>query len=226
MALVTTGNITCVYSADRHRHTIYFIAPQPLEETEVERLAKTYRCNLAVITGINWADDMTPWVAPPVFPEEARFGGNAEAFADRLIGEIIPAIEKDEKFGNTEVRDIAGISLSGLFATYIWLTRPFFDSMASISGSFWYNGFVNFINNIEPVNRTGVAYFSLVVTEANSKVERFKSISGDTAEVIFAMRRYRLRAIMEWNRGGHNYPIIPRLEKALLALTTQNVLPA
>lgn len=226
MSSITTGNVTCVYSADSHRRSIYFLSPVPIDEAEVDRLARAYRCNLVVLSGLDWANDMTPWVAPPVMHGEARFAGNADAFANRLIGEIIPAVEQDEKFGITEVRDIVGISLSGLFATYIWLTRDYFDSMASISGSFWYNGFVDFIKRIEIPVRTGVAYFSLGVTESNTTITRFKTISSDTAEVVFAVRRNHLRAIMEWNRGGHNYPIIPRLEKALLALTTQNVLPA
>lgn len=226
MSLITTGNINCVYSAVGSRHTIYFLSPQPIEETEVDRLAKAYQCNLAVITGLDWANDMTPWVAPPVIHGEARFGGNADTFATRLIDEIIPAVERDGDFGKTELRDIAGISLSGLFATYIWLTRDYFDSMASISGSFWYNGFIDFIKRIDIPARSGVGYFLLGVTESHTAISRFKTISTDTAEVVDTLRRNHLRAILEWNRGGHNYPIIPRLEKALLALTTRHVLPA
>lgn len=226
MSSITTGNVNCVYSASGHRHTIYFISPQPIEEADVDRLAKAYRCNFAVITGLDWPNDTTPWVAPPVIQGEARFGGDADAFADRLINDIIPAIESDGDFGNTEMRDLAGISLSGLFAAYIWLTRDFFDSMASISGSFWYNGFIDFVKRIDISPRPGVGYFLLGVTESNTTISRFKTIASDTAEVVDTLRRNRVRAILEWNRGGHNYPLLPRLEKALLALTTRHVLPA
>lgn len=217
--------LTCSCEAADSSHTIYFLSPLEIEQECIESLAHSFHCNLVVVTGIDWDNDMTPWKAPGVAPDDPEFEGLAPQFLELLTSKVIPAIEAEEGFAKTTLRDLVGISLSGLFALWAWLNCSDFNSIASISGSFWYDGFLDYLRKKLPeaAPRDGMAYFALGVNETTNKVQRFKDIATATSEIVLMLRHNHIRVVFEWNRGNHYSPVVPRLEKALLSLTTRSV---
>lgn len=162
---------------------------------------------------VDWNDDLTPWPAEPIFKKGKPFGGHAAKYLERLEGEIIPSMEAGLKVGQ---RWMLGISLSGLFALWAAARTGLFDGVASISGSFWYPGFTEWLKD-QTVSARQV-YLSLGDKEAESKNIHLKGIAGQTAQVVEILRNKGVFTQFEWTEGTHFGPLIPRLEKSFEAI--------
>ncbi len=214
------GRLTCDCTAAGSRRITYMIAPMALDKGPVEALAKRHSTNIVVVHGLDWDDDMTPWPAPGVYPEDADFKGRAAEFLDLLRGGVIPDAERLPGMEASEGRDLIGVSLSGLFALWAWMQGDDFDDIACVSGSFWYNGFADWLCGEGVRPKSGLAYFSLGELEGNSKDHpRFRSVRQATARVIDALHRNGIRTKFLRTAGTHYAPFIPRLEKAFAALS-------
>ena len=123
------------------------ILPEGIKEdlaNGLERLAEKYGVSIVVSNDVNWNDDLTPWPAEGVFKKAKPFGGLATSFLDKLTNEIIPEAEKSLGLEEAE-RTIMGVSLSGLFAVWSGFNTNAFANIISISGSLWYEGFVEWM---------------------------------------------------------------------------------
>ena len=128
------------------------ILPEGIKENlsdGLKELSEKYGVSIVVIEDVNWNDDMTPWAAEGVFKKAKPFGGRATSFLDKLTNEIIPEIEKTLGMVDPE-RTIMGVSLSGLFAVWAGINTDTFTNIISISGSLWYDGFVEWMNEHAP----------------------------------------------------------------------------
>ena len=163
----------------------------------------------------NWNDDLTPWPAAPIFKKGKSFGGKAEAYLDKLEKEMIPGIEAGLGL-IPEERWLIGVSLAGLFAVWAAAKTSLFSRVASVSGSFWYPGFVDWLQGQTIyAQRT---YISLGDKEADSKNKHLKSIAQDTGTVVKTLESKGVQTTFEWTEGNHFGPLLPRLDKALAAL--------
>lgn len=197
--------------------TVYLLWPMPVTAETATRLAGHYACGIAFITGIDWDNDLTPWRAPGVFKRDAPFDGKASIFLDTLTRIIIPAIDKEMKIAPQQ-RTLAGISLSGLFATWQWIESPFFDNVISISGSFWYDGFTSWLRSAAIPPRGGKIYISLGDEEEDTTVARFQPVKRCMDEVADIFRRAGIDVVYQMTKGNHYAPPIPRLMAALDAI--------
>ena len=115
---------------------------------------------LAAISGVDWNRELSPWPAPKAFRGSDDFSGAAPAFLRKLTGHIVPLVENRLDFTPSS-RAIAGYSLAGLFALWAVFEADTFDRAASVSGSLWYDGFLEHMNT--SILRDGVerVYLSL-----------------------------------------------------------------
>lgn len=113
---------------------------------------------LAAISGVDWNRELSPWSTPKVFRDGADFGGQASVLLDALAHQIIPLTEKHLRYA-PEFRGIAGYSLAGLFALWAVYQTYLFDRAASISGSLWFEGFLDFMRTNTP--KAKLVYLSL-----------------------------------------------------------------
>jgi len=162
------------------------------------------------IEGIDWNSDLTPWPARAVFRGQPDFGGGADAHLRSLTEEIIPAVEADLRPSS---RVIAGYSLAGLFAVYAALETALFDAAASVSGSMWYPGFVDYVCQKESGPRC--AYFSVGEREKAGRNRVFHSIEEDTKRVAAGLALRGVRTAFELNPGGHFDDPAGRMRKAM-----------
>ena len=112
--------------------------------------------------------------------------------------------------------------MSGLFALWQWLKCDTFVNIASLSGSLWYDGFIDWMKSREIPTKSGMAYFLLGDQEARSKVKAFNSVSADTEEAISLLDSHGIKTEFQSVPGNHYAAPIPRLDKAFTALYSDN----
>lgn len=105
------------------------------------------------------------------------------------------------------------VSLSGLFALWASCRKDIFYGVASVSGSFWYDGFIEWISENRPF--ADKFYFSLGEKEKESKNPRLASVDSATKHIFGLMNVAGATASFEYNEGNHFGPLIDRIEKAI-----------
>ena len=196
---------------------IYVLLPHrlPAEElTAIEELSTRFETNIVAISEMDWNNDMTPWKAPAV--KEGEFGGRASQFLDGLKGDIFFNLENSLQIRNAK-RYLIGLSLSGLFAVWAGAMQPLFKGVGSISGSFWYDGFAEWILKQEDLKCVRY-YVSMGDKEKETKVKRFANIEEDTMKVVETLMLKGAEVAFEVTEGGHNSPVVPRIEKSVVSL--------
>ena len=116
--------------------TVFALLPQP-------------RPALVCIDGIDWDRELSPWPAPRAFKGGNDFGGGAAAFLEVLEKQLVPAAEQELGF-TPESRGLAGYSLGGLFTLWAMGQTETFQRFASMSGSAWYDDFLDYFTRHLP----------------------------------------------------------------------------
>ena len=200
------------------RKICYIILPEGLKDAGrkwTEDLAARFSSNIVIISGMNWNDDLTPWEAGGVFRKAKPFGGKAGLFLKDLIEDTIPNVEISLGMRHAE-RYLLGISLSGLFALWSIFKCNEFEGVGSISGSLWYDGFVQWAEDrTVPANLRKV-FVSLGDKEKRSKERRLASVEGMTIRFVEIIREkgVDVEFIIEENTT-HFSPVEQRFEKAI-----------
>ncbi|MBQ6763445.1 MAG: hypothetical protein IJP49_11925 [Bacteroidales bacterium] len=201
--------------------TVCYIPMLEGQSGEVERWAAEASVRLGIpvvmLPQADWNNDLTPWPAGPIFRKGKSFGGGARAYLQLLENQILPEIEGRLGLVDPE-RWLIGISLSGLFAVWAAFETHTFTRIASISGSFWYEGFPEWLATRPGTGTLKSAYLSLGDTEADTRNPHLKSIADDTEAVVRLLSEKGISTVFEWNDGSHFAPVVPRLEKALAGL--------
>ena len=201
---------------------IYILLPHrlPAEElTAIEELSTRFETNIVAISEMDWNNEMTPWKAPAV--KEGEFGGRASQFLDRLKGDIFFNLESSLQIRNPK-RYLIGLSLAGLFSVWAGIMKPLFEGVASISGSFWYDGFAEWILKQEDLNCVRF-HVSMGDKEKETKVKRVANIEEDTMKVVETLMLKGAEVAFEVTEGGHNSPVVPRIEKSVVSLFEKSV---
>ena len=174
------------------------------------------RAALVFISGFDWNRDLSPWPAKAVFGDE-DFGGQADAFLDILLREIIPAAERACGF-TPRWRGIAGYSLAGLFAAYAVCRTDAFTRVASVSGSMWYDGWMDYARIHIPVSVTR-AYFSVGAKEKKTRNVRMQSVEENTRAMHELFLSRGVKSAFELNPGNHFVDMEKRMSRAIEFLT-------
>ena len=186
----------------------------------------------------DWNRDLSPWPADGVFKGGGNFGGGADAFLAELTDCFIPKTESklgvlpaadndpgsfkgaavDGSASKTVTRYIAGYSLAGLFAVYAATKTDLFDGFASMSGSLWFDGFIDYLR-AQPVSPSiKKAYFSLGDKESITKNERMKNVGVRTGEAVDLLRAQGIDVTYEIHPGGHFRDVEKRIAQGLSQL--------
>ncbi len=170
----------------------------------------------------DWNEDFTPWTAPALSKKSEPFGGGADNYLKSLINTIKPYIDEHYRT-KQEQADTAliGYSLGGLTALYALYETDVFGKIGSLSGSLWYDGWVEFIDSNMPANTYSKVYLSLGKGEEHNRNQRMAKV-GDCTRKTFINLEQQLEGkeniILEWNEGGHFTEVSKRFKRALLWL--------
>lgn len=206
-----------IYFKQNTNKICYMIMPEGIRENldvGLKELSEKYGVSIIVIPDVNWNDDMTPWATEGVFKKAKPFGGQAASFLDKLTNEIIPETEKTLSVEDAE-RTIMGVSLSGLFAVWVGFNTDAFTNIISISGSLWYDGFVEWMEKQTPSPCLKKVCMLLGEKEKNAKDKRMATVEERTRAAAKILKsNSQADVIFELVEGTHFSPILPRLERA------------
>ena len=195
----------------------YMILPEGVKkdlDDGLKGLSEKYGVSIVVIEDVNWNDDLTPWPAEGVFKKAKPFGGKAATFLDKLTHEIIPNTEKDLGIEDAE-RTLLGVSLSGLFAVWSVFDTDAFTNIISISGSLWYDGLVEWMQEQTPSPQLERVCLLLGEKEKNAKEKRMATVEVRTLVAANILKeKTNAFVTFELVEGTHFSPIMPRLERA------------
>ena len=195
----------------------YLLLPERLKETEMdwlEELVQKYSVNIVAISGMKWNDALTPWKAPALNPKEEDFKGKAKDFLASLLGDIFVNTEQSLRLHHPK-RHLIGVSLAGLFAVWASTATNKFESVASISGSFWYDGFVEWFKEQEL--KTDRYFLSLGDKEVKAKNERLASVGSCTEAILQIIQDKSNVVTFVTDEGNHFEFFKERIEKAISA---------
>lgn len=158
--------------------------------------------SLAVINGVNWDDEMTPWPIPPISKGDTPCSGGADIYLKQLTGELLPRIE-DSLLFPPEYCVLAGYSLAGLFAVYAAYKTDCFSRIVSASGSLWYPDFVPFVRQNQISERIEAIYFSLGDKESHTKNPYLAPVEENTRSLLHYFSEKGIRTTFHLNKGNH-----------------------
>lgn len=196
----------------------YILYPMDMLTDWIEQAAQEYGCTIVVVTGMDWQNVFSPWPAPGVPKGTPDFKGESSVFLKLLQQKVIPQIETAIGIKGYFERTLVGVSMSGLFALWQWMVCDTFRNIASLSGSFWYEGFVDWIKNQPVPKKSGKGYFLLGDQESRSKVKEFATVGTDTQEIIKLLEGSGIDVVFQSVPGNHYSGPVQRLDKAFTAL--------
>ncbi len=161
----------------------------------------------------DWNRDLSPWKAERVFRKGDDFAGGAEEFLRELL-DIVPEAEKTLGFA-PKFRGIAGYSLAGLFAVWALYRTDLFDRAASMSGSLWFDGFAEFLEERTLSKVPEKVHLSVGEREKQTKNVRMAQVEACTRQTAEMFRRYGTNVQFELNPGGHFDEVPGRIERGL-----------
>lgn len=212
--------LSCLCSSQVSKERIaYILYPMDILGDWMESAAVKYGTTIVVVTGMDWQNVFSPWPAPGVPKGDPDFKGESPDFLKLLQQKIIPRVEQSLGMNDNVRRSLVGVSMSGLFALWQWMVCDTFLNIASLSGSFWYEGFMDWMNSWTIPNKKGKAYFLLGDQESKSKV--FGTVGENTQEIIKLMRDAGIDVEFRSVPGNHYSDPIPRLDRAFTALYLQ-----
>lgn len=218
-----SGRLTVTLAVSKGSNKIiYMLYPMNVDENMAEEIACRYQVNVAVISGMDWENDMTPWNAPGVPKGEPPFLGKAGEFLTIMRNNVLPDTEKRTDAGLKAERTLLGVSLSGLFAVWQWAVCDQFDNIISLSGSFWYEGFTDWFSEQDLTDKKGKVFMLLGSREGNTPIPEFRDIASDTAKILSIMRSDGVDVEFHSVPGNHYQYADERLRLALNAMFCNN----
>lgn len=216
---ITIDNLSCLCSSAVDKTKIaYILYPMDNLDAWIEQAAEKYGVTIAVVTGMDWQNVFSPWPAPGVPKGDPDFKGESPEFLKLLQTKVIPQIEAALQIESGAERSLVGVSMSGLFALWQWMVCDTFTNIASLSGSFWYEGFLEWMKTTPVPRKSGMGFFLLGDKESKSNVKAFDSVGVNTAAILTLLKAAGVKAEFESVPGNHFADPIPRLDKAFTAL--------
>lgn len=209
---------------------LYFIGARN-EPAAPAALAQPRFCTVIHLSDADFFADLSPWGNEALTPDAPPFDGGAPAYARTLVNRTMPACERAFGLAPT-LRAVAGYSLAGLFSLYAFLETGAFAAAASISGSLWYEGWVDYLRGALAAGLPLAAapdratlpeglpyvYCTLGTKERNAPNPRMRCVRTRTEETVQLMRAAGIDAAFEKLPGMHFTFVDERIDQALRSL--------
>ena len=214
MRTLSCGPYTVNLFAEVNSQNVGYAVMDQAEAQAVWSMLKEPKPVLAAVSGVDWNRELSPWPAPKVFQGSGDFGGGGPAFLNMLTGQIVPLVEAQLSIAPV-YRTIAGYSLAGLFALWSVFQTDVFDRVASVSGSLWFDGFMDYMSASAPSNGLRQVYLSLGDREKNARNQRMAAVEDCTRRAAELLREWNIPIILEMNPGGHFQDIPGRIARGI-----------
>ena len=199
----------------------YILYPMDTLKEWIEPAAQRYGITIVAISGMDWQNVFSPWPATGVPAGTEDFKGESPQFLDLLQNSLVPKIDKTLKINETVERTLVGVSMSGLFALWQWPQTSMFKNILCLSGSFWYEGFMDWFEKQNFKNKDGYAFFLLGMKEPKTRVTGFASVGENTESIVNTLKNDGVRVQFQWVPGNHLQHPIERLDIAFQTLDSR-----
>lgn len=214
----------CCRGEESDRRIAYILYPmEDMLTGWIGQAAERYGVTIVVVTGMDWQNVFSPWPAKGVPKGSPDFKGESPEFLLTLRRDVIPKLEQALGTGNSPERTLVGVSMSGLFALWQWMECDTFENIASLSGSFWYEGFMEWMRSRPVPHKSGKAFFLLGEQEPKSRTKAFDCVGANTSAIVEMLENDGVDVRFESVPGNHYSDPIPRLDKAFSALFDHNI---
>lgn len=216
--IIEVAGLKCSCSVEVDTNNLaYILYPMEILDDWIGKASKKYGTSIVVITGMDWQNVFSPWPSKGVPAGTPDFKGESPEFLKLLQTEVLPAVEQQLNLKNVR-RTLFGVSMSGLFALWQWMLCDTFFNIASLSGSFWYEGFLSWIQSQSVPHKTGKAFFLLGKKEAKSPVRAFDTVETNTKAILELLKKAGISTEFEIVPGDHYSNPLPRLERSFEAI--------
>ncbi len=193
---------------------VIYVVDSPEHPFELGECASTLNAHVLSLPISSWNTSLTPWPAAGLYREEPAFGGDAQATLDELVHEAIPAVEKSTRLAPC-ARALCGYSLGGLFALYGLLHADVFRACACVSGSVWYEGWVEHVRAYEERMDGRFAYLSVGTKEKRAARPLLKGVQRNMEDCVGLLRERGCEVRYVTGPGTHFQHVEERLSIAL-----------
>ena len=146
----------------------------------------------------DWNRYLSPYRAENPFRKGDYFSGDADTLLSSIINDLIPMVENKEKKGE---RYLIGYSMGGLFSLYSSTLSSLWKGIGSVSGSLWYGGFDDYIENNKI--HCDKIYLSLGRKEKESRNKVLKTVEEKTTCIYETIFKEGKKCTLVLNEGGH-----------------------
>lgn len=143
---------------------VVYLIDSPEHPFDTSSLTQGWSYTLVTVPISAWGDALTPWPADGLYREEPDFGGHAATTLEELLEETVPDLEATWGL-SPSMRAICGYSLGGLFSLYAFTHCDVFVGCGCLSGSVWYEGWVDYLRERELDLTDRFAYLSVGTKE-------------------------------------------------------------
>ena len=197
----TISDRTCfLYQDEAATHLLI----QPIDEHDLEVLDQEVKTikdlfdkpfSLVAFMIKDWNQELTPWVAPPVFGK-TPFGDGAEKTLNFITSQLLPEVQE-----NIPHLILGGYSLAGLFALWARYKTDPFEGIAAASPSVWYPQWIDFASENKPLAKS--VYLSLGDKEEKAKNPVMAQVGNAIRKQHELLTEQEIKTILEWNAGNH-----------------------
>lgn len=192
----------------------YILYPMDVLDGWIEAAAREHQVSIVVVTNMDWDNDLTPWPAPGQPKGCPDFKGDALEFLKTLTEVVVPEIDRRYSLPKDIERALVGVSLSGLFTLWQWPLSRMFKDIATLSGSYWYNGFEDWVLQHTFSDKKGKCYMLLGKDEPYSSTPAFRKVGVCTENIVGYLRRQGVKVTYDIVPGNHFQYGIERLNMA------------
>jgi predicted alpha/beta superfamily hydrolase len=149
----------------------------------------------------DWQSELTPWTAPAVFGK-TPFGDGAENTLSYLKNVLMPELQNSQIYDAAAMKCmIGGYSLAGLFALWTCYQTTMFHGVAAVSPSVWYPGWLDYVENHQPMAPS--VYLSLGDKEEKARNPVMSRVGECIRRQYELMAKQGVNTVLEWNQGNH-----------------------
>ncbi len=176
-------------------------------------------CHVLTVGVGDWYASLSPWPAPSAWPRDPRVPAFAGGAPQTLEGLVARIFEVEEAHGLAPTaRAIEGYSLGGLFSTYAHVLHPeIFLASASGSGSYWYQGWLDWLH--EGFGQRDLAghlfAFSLGSKESHVRNPTMAQVREGTRRTREELASHHALTTFSPEPGGHFTDVAGRQERLL-----------
>lgn len=191
----------------------------PIEKAVSSRICTSFA--LIAPEPVSWESDYTPWYSHAAYKNGNDFTGEADKTLVFVKNELIPFIKERFPYILSDKNIATGYSLGGLFALWSAVSDDIFYKAASVSGSLWFPGFLDFFKEKSKAGFSpDKVYLSLGKKELSVK-NPVMAKNGAITEEIYSWLKRNLgdeNTIYILNNGGHFTDVPKRMADAMIWL--------